>query len=250
MKDSWTAIAGLDSDVAALESLPAEQLDTMATAGEDITECYRVLKKGGANIVGEVLKGQGKFLQLDHYPKGDVYDKETHSQYFYHAHRGMPGENGHFHTFVRAQAIPPDVTPVPYDGGQAWPKGNNVIAHFVAISMDRYGFPIGLFGTNRWVTDEVWHSAADMIRLLPRFDIDHAVPSWPTNRWITSMFRLFRPQVEALLHQRDRVVAAWAEDNPDKDVFEDRKLEVTGWLRVSVKRQLEAVQRRRAALEE
>ena len=64
------------------------------------------------------------------------------------------------------------------------------------------------------------------------------------------MFRLFRPQVEALLHQRDRVVAAWAEDNPDKDVFEDRKLEVTGWLRVSVKRQLEAVQRRRAALED
>ena len=247
--NAWTAVEAIGVETDTLDHLPAERLDTMLAAGEEISECYRVLKKGGANIVGEVLKGQGKFVELDHYPKGDVYDKETHGQYFYHAHRGMPGENGHFHTFVRAKAIPDDIVPVPYDGNQPWPKGDNLVAHFVAISMDRYGFPIGLFGTNRWVTDEAWHCADDMIRLLPRFEIDHAVPSWPTNRWITAMFKLFRPQVEALLRQRDRVVDAWSAKHPDVDVFEDRKLEITGWLRVSVKRQLEAARGARAALE-
>ncbi|MCH7600783.1 MAG: hypothetical protein IH973_13595, partial [Myxococcales bacterium] len=36
-------------------------------------------------------------VEWDHYPKGDIYDHGSHSQYFYHAHptelRG--GEHGH-----------------------------------------------------------------------------------------------------------------------------------------------------------
>lgn len=38
-------------------------LKRMADAGAQIVECYRVLQKGGLNIVGEVLKGQGKLLR-------------------------------------------------------------------------------------------------------------------------------------------------------------------------------------------
>ena len=51
------------------------ELERMLAAGQDIVECYRVLKKGGLNIVGELLKGQGTFYELDHFPKGDVYDE-------------------------------------------------------------------------------------------------------------------------------------------------------------------------------
>ena len=33
--------------------------------------------------------------------------------------------------------------------------------------------------------------------------IDHARPSWPANRWITALMRMFRPQIVELLHARD-----------------------------------------------
>ncbi len=46
----------------------------------------RVVAKTGGNIVGEALRGQGTFYEWNHYPKGDVYDSETHPQYYYHAH--------------------------------------------------------------------------------------------------------------------------------------------------------------------
>ena len=68
--------------------LPKVRLERMRSAGEEALECYRVLSKAGANVVGELLKGEGKFYEWNHYPDGDIYDNETHSQYYYHAHRG------------------------------------------------------------------------------------------------------------------------------------------------------------------
>lgn len=232
--------------VPAVDALPRAQLEDMRHAGEEINECYRVLTKGGLNIVGEMLEAQGTFYEFDHYPKGDIYDEETHAQYYYHAHRSAAGEHGHFHTFLRQGAIPDEISPVPYEGDAEWPSGSDAVCHFVAISMDVYGFPIGLFATNRWVTDEVWYRAEDMIAMIDRFVIDHAYPSWPANRWITAMFRLFRPEIEALLVHRDAVVEAWRQADPDTDVFENRDLEVTGSLRVYVGEKIEQV---RSALE-
>ncbi len=225
--------------VASLDSLSRDEREAMADAGEAVLECYRVLKKGGINIVGECLRAQGTFYEFDHYPNGDVYDEETHAQYYYHAHRGIAGEHGHFHTFLRQGAIPENVKPVPYKGDTKWPEGSDAVCHLVAISMDVYGFPIGLFTTNRWVTDEVWYAAEDVIRMLDRFEIDHAYPSWPVNLWITAMFRLFRPEIEGLISQRDAAIEAWQAAHPGDDVFEDRNLEVTGELRISVNDRLE-----------
>ncbi len=227
--------------VAAIDTLGADRLETMRAAGDEILECYRVLGKAGLNIVGELLKGQGTFYEYDHYPKGDIYDEEYGSQYYYHAHREDQGEHGHFHTFLRAGAIPDGVEPVPYDGDEPWPTGDEALSHLICISMDQRGFPIGLFATNRWVTAEAWYRCADVIDMVDRFRIDHANPSWPTNRWITAMMTLFRPQIAALLEHRDAVVEAWAGDHPGVDVYEDRALEVTGWLGISVDDQLAAV---------
>jgi hypothetical protein len=227
--------------VAALGDLSTERLESMLAAGEEIRECYRVLNKVSANIVGELLKGQGTFYELDHYPKGDVFDRETYSQYYYHAHRSEVGEHGHFHCFLRAGGMPEGARPVAYDGKEPWPTGADALSHLVAVTMDKHGYPTGLFATNRWVTAEAWYAADDAVAMLDRFLIDHAWPSWPVNRWISAMFRLFRPQMEALLRQRDEVVAAWTAQHPGEDVFEDRNLEITGYIEISVDRQLRAV---------
>lgn len=225
--------------IESLSALTKAQREVMVEAGEAVLECYRVMKKGGINIVGECLKGQGTFYEFDHFPSGDVYDEETHAQYYYHSHRGLAGEHGHFHTFLRQGAIPENIRPVPYEGETKWPEGSDAVCHLVAISMDVYGFPIGLFCTNRWVTDEVWYSGVDVIAMLDRFEIDHAYPSWPVNLWMNAMFRLFRPEIEALIRHRDAAIEAWKVAHPGVDVFEDRELEVTGQLRISVKERLE-----------
>ncbi|MBK6617541.1 MAG: hypothetical protein IPG31_03945 [Nitrosomonas sp.] len=229
----------MSSDV--FTCLSRVQLERMAGAGAQIVECYRVLQKGGLNIVAEVLKGQGEFYELEHYPKDDVFDGETFSQYYYHAHRVEATENGHFHTFMRQPGMPDGLSSVPCDGTESWPEGSDSLSHLIGISMDAYGFPLGLFATNRWVTAESWYKAEDVIAMLDYFKIDHAYPSWPVNLWISAMLILFRPQIEALLKQRDQVVADWKRRYPDIDVYEDRGLELTGYTTINVEQQIRCV---------
>lgn len=221
--------------------LPVEQLQGMDAAGAQIQEAYRLLKKATENVVGQVLANQGKFFEYDHYPKGDVYDSETCSQYYYHAHREESGEHGHFHTFLRAKGMPKDVEPIPYDGEAKRPEGKDALTHFVAISMNQPGFPTGLFTTNRWVTDETFYPAEDVISMLDRFDMDHTYPCLAVNKWITSMVCLFRPQIEALVRERDRTINAWRLKNPGKDVYEDRDLEITSIATIDVQKQITSV---------
>jgi len=228
--------------------LPLEQLEKMQAAGQRIEECYRVLRKANANVVGQCLANQGKFVEYDHYPKGDIFDGETKSQYYYHAHRKESGEHGHFHTFVRAGAMPDDIAPLPYDGDIELPSGKDAICHLVAVSMNGPGYPIGLFSTNRWVTGETFYSAEDAIRLIDKFLMDHTYPCLAANRWISAMICLFRPQIEVLLMERDRVIADWQKKYPDRDVYEDRELELTSILKIDVKKQCSAVEKAVAKL--
>ena len=232
-----------------LRSLPAKRLREMAGAGDRILECYRVLRKSDANVVAEVLRGQGEFYEWDHYPKGDVYDHETHGQYYYHAHpadlRG--GEHGHFHTFVRPKGMPAGIKPAPLADFKPPKDKNDALSHLVAISTNKAGYPVCLFTTNRWVTGETWYAAKDVIRLVDRFLMDLAYPSWPVNIWITEMLRLFRPQIEELLLARDRTVGRWQADHPEGNTCEDRGLEITSVIEISVERQIEEVRRARAA---
>lgn len=222
-----------------LTDLPREDLLAMQSAGHEAAECLRVLRKVNLNVVGEVLKGQGQFVRLTHYPQGDVYDRETHSQYYYHAHRD--GEHGHFHLFLWAKGMPDGCAPVADAAGRDWPAGDKALSHLVALSMDKFGVPTGLFTTNRWVTAETWYPGADVVRMLPHFAVDHAWPSWPTNRWLTAMMRLFRPQITALVLARDTALAARRELHPDRDVFEDRDFEVLSETAINIDAQMKAV---------
>ena len=222
-----------------LKGLPRKRLTSMAGAGERILECYRVLGKSDTNVVAEVLHGQGTFYEFDHYPAGDVHDPETHSQYYYHSHRGE--EHGHFHTFLREKGMPGDCRPVEQSAADYMNERDDTLSHLIAISMNRAGFPTGLFTTNRWVTADNWYTADDVIAMLDRFDMDLAWPSWPVNIWITNMVRLFRPQIEELVRRRDATVAAWGKKHPGGDVYEDRDLEVASAIDISVEDQIARV---------
>jgi len=243
MTDPTLHAAHFDDLPQRLSQLPVPTLQAMQQSAQKIQHCYKLLKKHEqyGNVVREVLRDQGKFYELDHYPKGDVHDSESHSQYFYHAHRGIDGENGHFHTFMRAKGMPEAVEPVEYKGEVQWPEGDDALSHLIAISMDPKGYPIGLFSTNRWVTGENWYSAEDVISMLDNFNMDLIYPSLPLNIWLTETVRLFRPQIEQLLIERDAAIENWKAKHPDKDVFEDRDLEVTSSLLIDVDTQLETV---------
>jgi hypothetical protein len=223
--------------------LALTRLRDMVDAGTQVKDALRALDKAGANAVGQCLANQGTFYELDHYPEGDVYDDEFASQYYYHAHREDQDEHGHFHTFLRAKAMPKRIKPAPYDGDSKRPLGKDALCHFVAISMNGPGLPTGLFTTNRWVTDETFYAAQDTIDMLDRFKIDHTFPCLATNNLISAMLRLFRPQIEDLLHQRDEIIANWAADHPDVDVYEDRDLELTSHTSIDIDKQIAAVNR-------
>jgi len=226
-----------------LDSLSRTRLEAMRAAAAEIAECLRVLSKGGLNVVGEVLRGQSAFVEYDHYPDSDVFDPDTHSQYYYHAHRGLAGEHGHFHTFMRAAGMPARAAPVAWEHAEPWPGGDEALAHLIAVSMDAFGLPIGLFAPNRWVAGDTWYDAEQVIRMLEEFRIDHANPSWPVNRWISAMFVLFRPHIEALLRERDRIIETWRDAHPGEDVLEMRELEVLAWMPISVDAALADVER-------
>ena len=223
--------------------LPRERLERMAAAGQDVVECHRVLANTSDNIVGELLRGVDTFYEWDHYPEGDVYDHESHAQFYYHAHpqelRG--GEHGHFHTFLRPLGMPQGIAPVALPDLERPKDANDALSHLIAISMDKFGLPIRLFSTNRWVTGETWYRADDVCAMLDHFVIDHAQPSWPVNRWVSGMVALFHPQIVALLRLRDEKVDAWAGEHPDDNVYEDRDLEVTSVVNVSIDDQIAEV---------
>lgn len=233
---------------AALAALSPDELDRMTEAGEVVTENLRLLKKSGQNLVGQCLAHQGTFYEEEHYPKGDVYDSESHAQYYYHAHRPESGEHGHFHTFLRSAGMPRKVKPAPYSGKGERPKGKDALSHIVAISMNRPGLPIGLFTTNRWVTGETFYRSEDVINMLDRFDIEQSYPCLATNRALSALMRLFRPQVVALLRMRDETLKAWGEQHPDRDIYEDRELEITSIIDINIEGQISAIKKARRKL--
>jgi hypothetical protein len=137
--------------------------------------------------------------------------------------------------------MPKGIRPAPMPNTVERPTGKAALSHLIGISMDKNGFSTRLFTTNRWLTGETWYRAEDVIALLDLFVIDHAVPTWPTNRWVGAMMRLFRPQIRWLLEERDAAVAVWQAGNPDGVVYEDRGLEVPSVMDISVASQIRRV---------
>ena len=137
--------------------------------------------------------------------------------------------------------MPPGVKPARIPEYVKPEDPNDNLSHLIAISMTPGGLPFRIFTVNRWVTGEVWYSAKDVAVLLDYFKIDHTQPSWPVNRWVTAMVQLYKPQIIDLVEARDRKVAQWQQQYPDRDVYEDRDLEVTSYLDINLDQQVQAV---------
>lgn len=231
-----------------LDGLPRERLAAMLEAGHEVLEWQRSLARTGDDVVGVVLRHEGPFHVLDHYPKGDVFDPNSHGQWYYHAHdaKDRPGEHGHFHTFLRGGGMPAGIEPAPLPDRAPEATPHDLVCHLVALSMDQSGRSIGLFTTNRWVTGETWYAAPDVVAMLDRFDMKVDRPSWSVNRWLSAMLRLFRPQIEDLLHRRDARLRAWQAAHPGVNAYEDRRLEIPSRLPIDVEAQVRLLEQRLA----
>ncbi|MBT7449324.1 MAG: hypothetical protein HN793_00740 [Rhodospirillaceae bacterium] len=115
------------------------------------------------------------------------------------------------------------------------------MCHLLAIAMNSNGMPIALFTTNRWVTMDPWFNATDTISLLDQFDVDIAKPSWPLSVWMTAMVRLYRPDIEVLLHERDALMSDAQEKNTDGNAYNDRSIEITSLLDIDLADRIDAV---------
>ena len=226
-----------------LKRQPRAELEAMYEAAAEATACMRALADNGTNPVTEVLQGADVVEEWAHFPRGDVFDPVTHSQYYYHAHAAherAAGEHGHFHTFVRPKRLYPELEPAQAPDKTGDPA--SWIAHLVGLSTDASGRPIRLFTTNRWVTGEVWYSGDDVIRMIERFDITLDAPSPDLNRWLTSVVRMFRPQIVDLIRARDAKLTDYRIAHRERDVFEDRELQVISEIPIDLLTQISAIE--------
>ena len=219
------------------ENLNQNQLEKMLGAAQAVSEIMRVLQKSETNVVGEILKTADNFYEWEHLPEDDVYDRASHSQYYYHAHAKSDDgsnlhddEHGHFHTFIRGKAMPEAIAPLALKDYDPQTHISDINTHIIGIGMDGNGVPIRLFTVNRWVTGETWFDAKDILKILDQYEIDDTRPSWPLNLWISNMIVLFRPMIEELILERDQCIKKWEDDNPGvENIYEDRALEVTSY---------------------
>lgn len=234
-----------------LKSLPRERLEDMHEAAAIVLEAMRVTASANSNISKDILRFTDNYMEWEHVPPDDVYDHNTHSQYYFHTHakdehgEGLHNdEHGHFHTFLRGRAFPEDIKPITTEdfNPDDVKDISEINSHLIAIATDNTGAPMRLFTTNRWVVADTWVAAKDNIKLLDLYNVDHAHPSWPVNLWVTNMIRLYRPQIEELIRQRDIAIQDWKTANPDKNVFEDRALEVTSHLDIDLGAHIDAIE--------
>jgi uncharacterized protein DUF6969 len=232
--------------------------DSEIEAAAILRDCRHALAVRGSTVAAEVT-GAAAAAEWRHYPDGEVYDPDTHSQYFFHRHPEPAGtgfasaaEPGHFHLFLRGDGMPAGVTPLllpeiaianaplPPQSAPARRGDRDEVCHLVAVALDRRGEPVRLFTTNRWVTGETWYSADDMVAMLGRFRVQGDRPSALVNHWLGALVRLFERDIAELLRARDKAVRErrwrWR-----SNVLEDPRLEIASSLDIDLDARLAAL---------
>ncbi len=205
------------------------EFDAAASA---ILQCYRQLAQNNSNIVRELLKDVETFYEWQHYPDDDVYDQQTHSQYFFHSHPSHDKErfveHGHFHLFVRQAVVPHHITPIA-ESEEYKKDQSDDLCHLLCISMNEYGYPCGFFTVNHWVVHGLWYEADVICKLLDLFSIQQTSPSSIVHSWLNAIIKLYKPQLKELIYKRDKVIAEWQKSHPAINALRDENLEVLSY---------------------
>jgi hypothetical protein len=158
------------------------------------------------------------------FPAKGTRDEDSGASWYFHRH--VSREHGHFHLFLREKGA----------------RGRTF--HLIDVAVDRRALPCRLFTTSLLPRGEESHPAATVLAKLDRFTLARARPRSPANLCLPLWLRLFRPQIEQVLKENERVVQRWRRDHPGTPPPEDRRSQAVTSLRVSVHRQLRALRAR------
>ena len=227
------------------KSLPRADLLAMQKAADDMIAVLEQAAAEQKHILIDVLNSTtpDPFTLWQHYPPGDVHDREKGALWFYHAHSDDPesrpwSEHGHFHLFVWTEHVQEGVEPIALPPEPDFENGG--LCHLVAISFDNTGTPMRIFTVNRWVAMEWQYPAEEVIRLLDFFDIDNEEYAL-TSRWLVAALKVFRPQIEWSLRERDRVIEKLREKDPE-GFSEDEDVEVLSSFPFDLGAQIDAIE--------
>jgi hypothetical protein len=219
----------------------------MQQAGNEMLDIVQEAAQSNYHILLNVLNAdhnEQPFTHWSHYPKGDVHDRGNGALWFYHAHEedqvARPwDEHGHFHLFVYTEHVPDTIQPLALPAEPDYEKGG--LCHLAAVSFSNQGLPIRLFTTNRWVSDEWIYPAETVIDLLDRFHVEEQNFSL-TSRWLEALIKLYRPQLEWALQERDRAIHNALKKNSSSSFFEDENIEVLSSVPFDLATQIDSIE--------
>ena len=225
-----------------LDGLPAAQIAALRQARADlfaVTAAYNAL---GAHPVREVLAaGPQPFTRYTHYPEGDVDDVPAGYAWYYHAHDPAESrpweEHGHFHCWAYAKIMAPAEPLARPPEGDA--EGGGIV-HLLGLCCSDRGAPNRLFTINRWASNEWMYPADDLAPVIDRFALDGDLPHPMVSRWLSALLRVLSPQIDWLLHERDRVLSEARARDPE-GYSEDRSIDIASTVTFDLNAHLRAI---------
>lgn len=225
---------------AMLQKEPRRNQQRFVESAEALLDCINAYAKRGAGLLSDVLGRHAHFEEWAHYPMHDAVDTSSGYRYYYHAHEArqrIHGEHGHFHVFG----------PVPKKGRRDRPSADGIMGtssdytHIIGISVDDRGFPLRLFTTNQWVTNERWLPARLVIETLHQLDLSHAKPT-RLSRWVEATTRLFSLQIAALLYWRDVRIESKTRHIELSRLLADRRTHILSQCRIDLASQFQLLE--------
>lgn len=193
-------------------SLPADPR-TPGPALDELVSLLTDLQRTGRSVV--TLARAGQLVEPGPLPptRLGVFDPLSRWHVYYHAHGGAGDEAGHFHTLRRFA---------------------DHAVHVVGISINHKGWPQALFTVNVWCVGEDYEPAANIKGYARRFRVDSRAGDPQLIRFMNLVFRAFLPEIEWLQDEKVCALAAHHARYPDRNPFQDRSLEITSRVELSL----------------
>ena len=199
---------------------------------ENFLKADNALRNDGINLIDELTKG-GKLKdnkipkdETLHFPQDDVTDSQTGCQYFLHRHSSEYADDSlHIHFFRRWS--PPELNLA---------NDDTIATHLAALELSPVGEPLGWFTVNQWVVGDYWQTAEGTVALFEDWMINQPdvgrgdLMNPICHEWLLALMHLHLHEIISdLLEERDKKLDAMVDQNPNKNVLEDRTIEVFGF---------------------